>query len=479
MFVACLCSCHRLQYDVRDTGGLPPPLNSYFLSFQFHFLSLARWTLPHFAMSDIVSPDDVKMAVVPLPDTQFPYGAGCVLDRQVQSVFFHYDIDLTLADFVASVGFVKIKNVRMANPDGSDEERQLFKESIADHCTNPLARALIKGAFRRLLAPVPFAAIVDPAPPPAKKAKSASGSSSTPSSIPSSASSSGPPPGTSSSVASSSGGDPPVASTSASAKASGRSRALSGSSSDSYDDDVAGVDEDPAAANDDLRSSRASDIPTLFDNLSSEVMLDDECGGVGPVHDSRRWCSRSCLDVLWRMFFAFQSLQRRKRNFLARCKAQIEIEDAPPYHHLVEGLAVLKDSIVPRRYPSSSGRRRSAKRLRTILEGTFERMKMMAKMNCSGMAQLLYTEIAGHGGLPIFRRIDAAVRASERVRTVGGGGYRGRGAGFVERGRGGLRGRGGRPRDLAGVECFNCFQRGHMRNSCPLPDRAGGVYDNA
>ena len=106
-------------------------------------------------------------------------------------------------------------------------------------------------------------------------------------------------------------------------------------------------------------------------------------------------------------------------------------------------------------------------------------MDQMAEVNCSEMAQLLYTEIAGHGGLMIFRRIDAAVRASERVRTVGGGGYRGRGAGFVERGRGGPRGRGGRPRDLAGVECFNCFQRGHMRNSCPLPDRAGGVYDNA
>lgn len=156
----------------------------------------------------------------------------------------------------------------------------------------------------------------------------------------------------------------------------------------------------------------------------------------------------------------------------------MEIEDVPPYHNLVEGLAVLKDAVVPRRYPSTSGRRRSAKRLRMILEGAFERMKQMARKNCGGMAQLLYTEIAGHAGLPFFRRVDAVVRAGERVQTVGGGGFRGRGAGLVGRGRGAPRGRGGRPRDLANVECYNCFERGHMRNECPQPARAGGNMAN-
>ena len=83
--------------------------------------------------------------------------------------------------------------------------------------------------------------------------------------------------------------------------------------------------------------------------------------------------------------------------------------------------------------------------------------------------ELLYTELSGHGGLGIFRRMDAAVRACERVQVVGGvGGFR-RGASVPSRGRGrpSFRGRGGRARDLSDVQCHNCFERGHLRSSCP------------
>ena len=162
-----------------------------------------------------------------------------------------------------------------------------------------------------------------------------------------------------------------------------------------------------------------------------------------------------------------------------RCKAHVEIDDVPPYHHIVEGLCGLKDAVAPRRYASKSSQRRAAKRLRTIFEGMYERMKSMAKRGYNGMAQLLYTEIAGHGGLGVFRRMDAAVRACERVQVVGGaGGFR-RAASGAPRGRGRLnsRGRGGQPRDLSGVRCHNCFEFGHLRSSCPASGQASTVKD--
>ena len=82
--------------------------------------------------------------------------------------------------------------------------------------------------------------------------------------------------------------------------------------------------------------------------------------------------------------------------------------------------------------------------------------------------------IAGYGGLSIFRRLDAACTASEKVerkpsyggenfcRNEGGPARGGRGRGGPSQ-----RGRGGGRRDLSGVTCYNCYQLGHMKNQCP------------
>ena len=184
-------------------------------------------------------------------------------------------------------------------------------------------------------------------------------------------------------------------------------------------------------------------------------------------------CIEPCVPIC-----APQSVNRRRKQFLTRCKAHIEIDDVAPYHHILEGLAFLKNGVMPRKYDSKSQRRKTAKRLRNILEGTYERMKSMAKGGYNGMAQLLYTEIAGHGGLAIFRRMDAAVRACERVQVVGGDGGLRKSGTVAPRGRGrssySSRGRGGRPRDLSGVQCHNCFKYGHFQSNCPAPSKAGG-----
>ena len=44
--------------------------------------------------------------------------------------------------------------------------------------------------------------------------------------------------------------------------------------------------------------------------------------------------------------------------------------------------------------------------LRSILMEVTSRVKSMAVYGCTGVAQALYTELSGHGGLPIFRRLD-------------------------------------------------------------------------
>ena len=111
-------------------------------------------------MSTIQSLDDVNVAVVPLPPGQDPYGADCPLERTVQNLFFHYDVDARMAKFIADLGFCRIKSIRMANPDGSEEQRQLFADSIGANCGNVLACAIVREAFRRLLRSDPMAAIV-------------------------------------------------------------------------------------------------------------------------------------------------------------------------------------------------------------------------------------------------------------------------------------------------------------------------------
>ena len=152
----------------------------------------------------------------------------------------------------------------------------------------------------------------------------------------------------------------------------------------------------------------------------------------------------------------------------------MEIDDASPYHHVLEGLQRLRRAVKPRAYGSKTLRRRSARRLRSILSGMCERMKAMAKKGYAGMAQLLYTEIAGQGGLPIFRRMDAALRACERVPAVRGSSGSRESGPAVPRGRGrsGPRGRGGRARDMADIQCYNCYKFGHFRSSCPVQSSA-------
>ena len=190
-------------------------------------------------------------------------------------------------------------------------------------------------------------------------------------------------------------------------------------------------------------------------------------------------------------FALSQTVNKLKKLFLEKCQAHFEIRDVPPYHHILEGLLFLKEAVTPRKYRAGSARRRLAKKLRNILEGTFTCMKDMAKEGLSGMAKLLFMELSGQSGIPALKRILAAMRASKKVQVqvVGGGGGGGDGGGGdgrfggVEAPRRGYRSR-GRPHgdrgrvDLRDVQCHHCRGYGHMRNACPRRDRAGARNNN-
>ena len=166
--------------------------------------------------------------------------------------------------------------------------------------------------------------------------------------------------------------------------------------------------------------------------------------------------------------FDLQRIRRYRRRLLRICKMLIELGDRGPYYFLIEALRILIAAINPKKVPSRV--RRHARRLRSILKGVLARIKVCASNDVPGVAQLLHTEISGHGGLSIFRRLDVATVGVQRPaparQSVGDArapaaarGGRGRGAA--------LRGRGGGRRDMQNVTCYNCFGQGHMRNNCP------------
>ena len=202
-------------------------------------------------MANITCPDDVNTAVSLLPDGQIPFGADCAANRVVQSIFFHYEIDAGSAAYLFGVGFIEIRHFKRANPDGTPEQREVFKQVVETNIVNPLVRDRIKDAFRRALRPDPLAAVVEQT---SKKSKR--------------------PALFDASVASASGG--------AKASVSKRKRkdpaaedsdSSSDDSSDEDDDDDGddAADEDGKTRKDARRAMRSGNVEALFDHIGSEV----------------------------------------------------------------------------------------------------------------------------------------------------------------------------------------------------------------
>ena len=79
----------------------------------------------------ITPPIDYNDALVELPEDQHPYGVDCPVNRGIQSLLFQYRISAEdVANLVIEEFYTRL-DYRSANPDGTDEERQLYAESIS------------------------------------------------------------------------------------------------------------------------------------------------------------------------------------------------------------------------------------------------------------------------------------------------------------------------------------------------------------
>ena len=105
----------------------------------------------------IHKPENPDEAVTLLPASQNPYSEDCPLSRLFQSVLFHYGIRSDEVDILVHNEINTITEVRLANPDGDQDARDLFEDAVCKLISKPLRRLLMKKAFRRMLRAEPLA----------------------------------------------------------------------------------------------------------------------------------------------------------------------------------------------------------------------------------------------------------------------------------------------------------------------------------
>ena len=152
----------------------------------------------------------------------------------------------------------------------------------------------------------------------------------------------------------------------------------------------------------------------------------------------------------------------------------MRVDDKGSYASLLESLSALIEAIHPSSFKRPKLRKRASD-LKSILKGVADYCEAHAVSQRPGLARVLFTEISGHAGLPIFRRFDAALMAASA--TVGSASApaavsalppRREGPAVARRpGFGRLKKAGELP-DPSAVLCFGCRQYGHYRNACPV-----------
>ena len=84
-------------------------------------------------MADIIKPENVNAAVMPLPAHQTPYGEACSLTKQFQSILFHYDLRQNEVDILEEEEIFSVSDARYADPDGDEPQRDCFEGEVSSH----------------------------------------------------------------------------------------------------------------------------------------------------------------------------------------------------------------------------------------------------------------------------------------------------------------------------------------------------------
>ena len=239
-------------------------------------------------------PKDYNDAVQAFPDDFRPFDvtdAPCLLSVEVQAFAYHYNLSDEVIAVLVAEDVCEMRDVRLADPDGNHEQKDYYKESVNDRVLNRKQKMLVRMAFRRMLSPNPYTAVVASpvvAPPVVASAPVASAPINASSSSSAASSSSGRP--VADGTSSSSPSLPKGKSSSSSSKGkatSKRGASVAFSSSevsetdqdDDGDDNDDGDGDDAADSADGAGSSRRSsrvpdDVSTLVNELGDEVFLD-------------------------------------------------------------------------------------------------------------------------------------------------------------------------------------------------------------
>ena len=217
------------------------------------------------ASTDITPPDNVDDAVVLLPAHQNPYGAQCKIDRELQSIMFHYEVRPQDVSIVEDEGYIDRRSLRYVHPGGAEDQKESFKECILDRMVGPglgLARRRIMAAFCRMHRPDSLAAVAEE---PAQPAKRPRVDSAAPSSSNSSAEKSDAKTDEKANKKSDKSGE----------KSDGKSK-KAGAECAALLSDVSSDSEDDGRADDVIDippgSSASRDLPSLFNAMASEVL---------------------------------------------------------------------------------------------------------------------------------------------------------------------------------------------------------------
>ena len=215
--------------------------------------------------TDITPPANIDDAVVLLPAHQNPFGAQCKIDRELQSIMYHYEVRPQDVAIVEDEGYIDRRSLRYVHPGGAEDQKETFKECILDRMVGPglgLARRRIIAAFCRMHRPDSLAAVAAEPAPPAKRPRTDTAASSSSKSVAEK------PGGKTDEKSGEKSGESGVKSDGKTKKAVAECSALlSDVSSDSEDDgkgdDV--IDIPPG-------SSASRDLPSLFNAMASEVL---------------------------------------------------------------------------------------------------------------------------------------------------------------------------------------------------------------
>ena len=90
------------------------------------------------AAADISLPENPDAAITLLPAGQFLYGDDCPLSCFFQSVLFHYDIRQNEVEILEEEEIYAMKQVRLANPDGDQEQRDAFEDAVCKRIARPI-----------------------------------------------------------------------------------------------------------------------------------------------------------------------------------------------------------------------------------------------------------------------------------------------------------------------------------------------------